>query len=417
MTTTEETQPAPPVSDGGPSKKDLKKLAKKAEKAAKKQGDNANDNTEAGAPAPEVKATPAAATAPAEEVVTALPIAERPPPSLQLLHADHSVHTLKALWASQLYHVTLTTVKASQLSPAAAGALNLTAGKPALVYEDQVVLGGGNGMAKAISIMPDAANAPRVGVQESFQIDEWCEWERTHLRHALSDPKALLTALQHLEKALQHSSTGMHLVGHSDTVADVCVVTTLSSMTTTTTVDVPQAVVRYLHGHEAALNQAKQALVDLQKPPYDIDNPSLIQVVIGVFRHVIQETFDLDESKVPALGAKNVVIKCQNPKHGDFQCTAAMPMFAALKQRWESPMAAAQALVDALGPNHPVVSELSVIKPGFILCRITPSFLQYHINKLMETGVLPKPPVQPQVCLVDFSSPNIAKDMHVGHLR
>ncbi len=448
--TTEENEALPSTStgegggeeEGGLSKKDLKKLAKKAEKAAKKQkgddgvaaGGAADRNSTNGAPEGNATAAPpatatASTTAETNETVTTN---DATTPTLQLLHADTSLHTLKALWASQLYHVTLTPIKASQLSPAATGALHLAANKPALVYGDHVVLGGGNCMAKAISMMPSTTTTttattvrPHVSVQESFQVDEWCEWERTTLRHARKDHddanKALTAALQHLDKALTLHA-GIHLVGHADTVADICMVTTLSSIihTSNPTIKVPPAVLRYVQGHEAALEQAKQAMVELQKiPALDVyDNPSMVNVVIQVFRDVIQDTFDLNDTQVPALGAKNVVIKCQNPKHGDFQCTAAMPMFAALKHRWASPHAAAQAIVDAIGTDHPVLTEVTVTGPGFIACRITSSFLQYHINKFLETGVLPIPAnITPQVCLVDFSSPNIAKDMHVGHLR
>ena len=402
---TEEKQPQGGGGGDGPSKNELKKLAKKEAKAAKKAANKAGAGGDAkGGAAGAVqdgKASPPPAVAPVVVV----------PPKLLLFGGSADCPaTLKAVLAAHLFKVDVGVAKKKDL-PAGFSASN----KPALIYgQDYVLGGGGNAMCKAIALI---AGGQR---ENSFVADEWCEWERTCMRGHGASPKAIgasaTKSLEKLSQALQSSSSGgVHLVGDSDSLADICILATLSSAAhfQSTMDQWPKSVKTYYNAHIAALDSAKAAVADyLPEPPVDVDNdPNLIKVVTAVFTGAIEKAFPMAD--VPP----KMVSKCSNPKHGDYQCTAAMPLFGVMKKNGtlpadiKSPQQVAQAIVAQLKDNQ-IVIELGVQGPGFVLCRLASSYLQKHMQKLVTSGELPKPKVPLHQCVVDFSSPNIAKDMH-----
>ena len=64
-----------------------------------------------------------------------------------------------------------------------------------------------------------------------------------------------------------------------------------------------------------------------------------------------------------------------------------------------------------------VVWQCEVAGPGFINVFLTPSFVSRLVSDILINGVRPPPVERKLRVVVDFSSPNIAKEMHVGHLR
>ncbi|NCO04022.1 MAG: arginine--tRNA ligase [Alphaproteobacteria bacterium] len=99
------------------------------------------------------------------------------------------------------------------------------------------------------------------------------------------------------------------------------------------------------------------------------------------------------------------------PDLAQYQCNGAM---AAAKQAKKNPREVAQNILDALEGNA-AFSKLEIAGPGFINLNITDDFLKSHIEGSQNFGVTAISPSEKVV--LDYGGPNIAKAMHVGHLR
>lgn len=115
------------------------------------------------------------------------------------------------------------------------------------------------------------------------------------------------------------------------------------------------------------------------------------------------------------LGAAEIVVVATTVDgFGDYQCNAAMGLASVLKQ---NPRQIAQSVVDG-APQHEAVEKLEVAGPGFINIYLSDAWIAVQIVGMAGDERLGVPATgQGQTVVMDYGAPNIAKPLHIGHLR
>ena len=106
------------------------------------------------------------------------------------------------------------------------------------------------------------------------------------------------------------------------------------------------------------------------------------------------------------LSGQALLQTASRPEFGDYQANGVM---AAAKRAGKNPREVAQAVIDVIDLDG-IASNLAVAGPGFINVTLAPQFIA-------NAATTPQPSPNPQRVVVDYSGPNLAKEMHVGHLR
>ncbi|KAK1939180.1 Arginine--tRNA ligase [Phytophthora citrophthora] len=310
-----------------------------------------------------------------------------------------------------------------------------------------------------------AANANQLQ-SEDLAVDEWLEWEANTLAPWLRVAKAAsnkdgvlagqLTAILEAKEEARPKNSGdlQFIFGQELSLADIVAGVTLRAAFKVVKEEKEEAAVlqtfrKYVaqlfarediaKGVASMKNAGKSAkkgkgapgaasgapavaVKDVKRSTFKLDDKleqgltyhNVLEVVESLFDAAIKAAYPgLD---IPPVEVARTNVK--NAKFGDYQCNSAMSIFTALKgtpNAARSPRDVASTIIAAM-PETRLLDRLSIAGAGFINAFLTKEFVAARLTNVLANGVQPAPQKK-QTVVVDFSSPNIAKDMHVGHLR
>lgn len=111
-------------------------------------------------------------------------------------------------------------------------------------------------------------------------------------------------------------------------------------------------------------------------------------------------------------GTAAVIKPSSRPEFGDYQVNGIM---AAAKKMCTNPRALAEQVLDHLQLD--IATRIEIAGPGFINIYLSAEWIAQQVTEKLNSENLVEETTAPQTIVVDYSGPNLAKEMHVGHLR
>lgn len=128
---------------------------------------------------------------------------------------------------------------------------------------------------------------------------------------------------------------------------------------------------------------------------------------------------DAIASALPDLPREQIqthITPSRQPKFGDFQSNCAMPLAKRFGMQPRELAAKIAAAIDVAGVAEPI-DESSIAGPGFINITLLPQAISDALSALDTPALGVTPPAEAPTVVVDLCGVNLAKQMHVGHLR
>ncbi len=112
-------------------------------------------------------------------------------------------------------------------------------------------------------------------------------------------------------------------------------------------------------------------------------------------------------------GVEPEITQSTQPQFGHYQCNNALKLGKVLGQ---NPRQIAEKIVEKF--DRTGLSKMEIAGPGFINISFDPVYLAQEVEKILKDPHLGIDKIPfPQKIIVEFSSPNVAKELHVGHIR
>ena len=135
-----------------------------------------------------------------------------------------------------------------------------------------------------------------------------------------------------------------------------------------------------------------------------------MKAITQTLSEIVSQAFEIAgyDSSLGAVTASDRLDLCQ------FQCNGA---FAAAKQYHKAPFIVAEQVAEVLKSDG-IFSKVEVAKPGFLNLTLNDSYLLKQANAIACDPHLGVPQAeQPATIVLDYGGPNVAKPLHIGHLR